>query len=102
PLDLMMGTFRFFHVQLPNFVSTPALFYEKTNALIQQLTDMGMHFYEPFDVAGYDAYHQYPIYHRSWISTNYLTNRYAFIRELVADNQGMPGMMTIDVVNWVR
>jgi uncharacterized protein (DUF1800 family) len=102
PLDLMLGTFRFFRVQLPNFVSDPTSFYEKTNKLIQQLTDMGMHFYEPFDVAGYDAYHQYPIYHRSWISTNYLTRRYEFIRKLVSDNQMMPGELTVDVVSFVK
>jgi len=102
PLDLMMGTLRFFRVQLPNFVSSPTLFYEKTNVLIQQLTDMGMHLYEPFDVAGYDAYHQYPIYHRSWISTNYLTRRYEFVRKLVSDNQMMPGELTVDVVSFVK
>jgi hypothetical protein len=43
---------------------------------------MGMNFYEPYDVAGYEAYHQYPIFHRAWISTNYLTRRYEFIRLL--------------------
>jgi hypothetical protein len=63
---------------------------------------MGMHFYEPFDVAGYDAYHQFPIYHRSWISTNFLANRYKFIRELVSDRQMEPGAPKIDVVQFVR
>jgi len=61
-----------------------------------------LHFYEPFDVAGYDAYHQYPIYHRSWISTNYLTRRYEFIRNLVSDNQMMVGELKIDVVAFVK
>jgi hypothetical protein len=32
----------------------------------------GMDFYQPFDVAGYDAYHQFPIYHSSWITVNNL------------------------------
>jgi uncharacterized protein (DUF1800 family) len=102
PLDLMIGTMRFFGVSLPDPQTAAAQLYAKTGELISTLTAMGMHFYEPFDVAGYDAYHQYPIYHRSWISTNYLTNRYAFIRALVSDNQGMPGAMSIDVVNWVK
>jgi hypothetical protein len=62
---------------------------------------MGMHFYEPFDVAGYDAYHQYPIYHRSWISTNYLVRRYQFIQNMVSDSQ-MGGMMKIDPVAFVQ
>jgi uncharacterized protein (DUF1800 family) len=102
PLDLAIGTFRFFNIQLPDPTNQAADFYKKTGGLIRSLSDMGMHFYEPFDVAGYDAYHQYPIYHRSWISTNYLTNRYKFIREMVSDNQMVAGALFIDVVGFVR
>ena len=104
PLDLMVGTMRLFDIQaqMPNPVTGAKAFYEKTNELIRSLTDMGMHFYDPFDVAGYDAYHQYPIYHRSWISTNYLTNRYDFIRQFVSGNQGMAGALKIDAVNFVK
>ena len=102
PLDLMVGTFRLFDIQLPSHTTSSQLFYEKTGDLIRQLTLMGMHFYEPFDVAGYDAYHQFPIYHRAWISTNYLTNRYDFIRQLVSDNQMMPGTLKINCVNFVK
>jgi len=102
PLDLMVGTFRLFGIQLPDPVSSPVPFYEKTGELIRELESMGMHFYEPFDVAGYDAYHQYPIYHRSWISTNFLTRRYEFIRNLIADSQMMPGQLKIDVVGFVK
>jgi uncharacterized protein (DUF1800 family) len=102
PLDLMMGTFRIFNVQLPNPTTSSASFYEKTSELIRTLESMGMQFYEPFDVAGYDAYHQYPIYHRSWISTNYLTRRYDFIRKLVSENQMMTGAPGVDVVAFVQ
>ena len=59
---------------------------------------MGMNFYEPFDVAGYDAYHQFPIYHRSWISTNYLTQRYQFIRDLLVQNN----IDSIDLIAFVQ
>lgn len=102
PLDLMIGTMRFFGVSLPDPQTNAAQLYERTSGMVTSLTNMGMHFYDPFDIAGYDAYHQYPIYHRSWISTNYLTSRYEFIRGLVSDNQGMPGTLGVDVVNWVR
>jgi uncharacterized protein (DUF1800 family) len=102
PLDLMVGTFRIFNIQLADPVANAGSFYEKTGELIRGLEGMGMHLYEPFDVAGYDAYHQYPIYHRSWISTNYLTRRYEFIRNLVSDNQMMPGAFKIDVVSFVQ
>lgn len=101
PLDLMVGTLRLFNVQLPDPTGNADAYYEQTSDLIRSLTDMGMHFYEPFDVAGYDAYHQYPIYHRSWISTNYLVRRYQFIQNLVSDSQ-MGGMMKIDPVAFVQ
>ncbi len=101
PLDLMVGTLRLFNVQLPDPTGNAAAYYEQTGDLIRSLTDMGMHFYEPFDVAGYDAYHQYPIYHRSWISTNYLVRRYQFIQNLVSDSQ-MGGMMKVDPVAFVQ
>ncbi len=101
PLDLMVGTLRFFNVQLPDPTGNAVAYYEQTGELIRSLESMGMHFYEPFDVAGYDAYHQYPIYHRSWISTNYLVRRYEFIRNLVSDSQ-MGGMMKIDPVAFVQ
>ncbi|MEQ1587168.1 MAG: DUF1800 family protein [Cyclobacteriaceae bacterium] len=102
PLDLMVGTFRIFTIQLPDPIASAASYYEKTGELIRSLEKMGMHFYQPFDVAGYDAYHQYPIYHRSWISTNYLTQRYDFIRQLVSENQMMPGALGVDVVAFVQ
>ncbi len=101
PLDLMVGTFRIFTIQLPDPITSSETYYEKTGELIRNLEQMGMHFYQPFDVAGYDAYHQYPIYHRSWISTNYLTQRYDFIRQLVSENQ-MPGALGVDVVAFVQ
>ncbi|MCE7862399.1 MAG: DUF1800 family protein [Bacteroidetes bacterium CHB5] len=101
PLDLMIGTLRLCNVQLPDPTGNATAYYEQTGELIRTLSDMGMHFYEPFDVAGYDAYHQYPIYHRSWISTNYLVSRYEFIRNLVSDSQ-MGGMMKIDPVAFVQ
>lgn len=100
PLDLMVGTLRFFEVQLPHNQAEPAAFYEVTGQLLRDLSQMGMNFYEPYDVAGYDAYHQFPIYHRAWISTNYLTNRYNFIRNL---QEGMmePGRLHIDAYQYV-
>jgi hypothetical protein len=56
---------------------------------------MGMNYYEPFEVAGYTAYHQYPAYNRNWISSNYLTNRYDFIQSIFMmmemQNPDMPG-----------
>lgn len=84
PLDLMLGTYRLFDISLPDYKTGSEDFYARTQTMINTLGIMGMNFYEPYDVAGYDAYHQYPIFHRAWISTNYLTQRYAFIRDLIS------------------
>ncbi|MDH4058174.1 MAG: DUF1800 domain-containing protein, partial [Cyclobacteriaceae bacterium] len=100
PLDLVTGTLRFFSHQIPDMTADPAGFYEQTGEILEIMETNGMNFYQPFDVAGYDAYHQYPIYHRSWISVNYLTNRYEFIQRIV--NPMEPGMLKIDVYQYVR
>jgi uncharacterized protein (DUF1800 family) len=82
PLDLTLGTLRFFNVQLPDMTTQPGPFYEATGTIISQLDIQGMKFYQPYDVAGYDAYHQFPLYHRFWITPNSITRRYDFIRDL--------------------
>jgi len=82
PLDLMIGTYRLFDVTLPDYKTAPMDFYNRTGEMLNKLSGMGMNFYEPYDVSGYDAYHQFPIFHRAWITPNYLLNRYAFIRDL--------------------
>ena len=99
PLDLIIGTFRFLDLKLPNATTAAADFYAYTGELLGAMSGMGMHFYEPFDVAGYDAYHQYPVYHRSWISTNYLANRYDFIRSL---QEMGSGMAALDAYQFIR
>ena len=100
PLDLVLGTFRFFDIRLPEMVSQPADFYEATAEIVTCLGHLGMDFFEPYDVAGYEAYHQYPIYHRSWITPNYLARRYEFIRQVVTASE--TGMFKADVYEFVR
>lgn len=99
PIDLVVGTLRFFNVAVPD-VTSVAPFYELTGEGLGYADSMGMNFYEPYDVAGYEAYHQYPFYNRSWISVNYLTRRYEFIRRLV--NPDEPGMVKVDVLAFVQ
>jgi uncharacterized protein (DUF1800 family) len=100
PLDLVLGTMRMFNTQLPEMTTNPETFYMATGEIISTLDSMGMKFYEPYDVAGYDCYHQFPIYHRSWITPNYLANRYDFIRSglLSAD----PGVFTANMYDFVN
>ena len=85
PLDLITGTHRFFGIPVPDMSTDVDGFYQETGKIIEATKLLGMDFYQPFDVAGYDAYHQFPIYHRSWITVNNLTNRYNYINKLLPD-----------------
>jgi uncharacterized protein (DUF1800 family) len=103
PLDLVAGTFRFFNLSFANHITDYELFYQQVGTVKQQMKRMGMDYYQPFEVAGYPAFHQYPAYNRNWISSNYLTNRYDFISSVFmmmnSQNPEMPGS---DMVQFTR
>jgi uncharacterized protein (DUF1800 family) len=99
PLDMILGTIRFFNVQLPNMTTQAEEFYEATSDIIRAMSNMGMKFYEPYDVAGYEAYHQFPVYHRFWITPNTLTQRYNYIHYLLDETQ--PGAFKVNSYQYV-
>lgn len=86
PVDLVIGTLRTFEYALPDYRTDAVSFYEVMGAYRGAINSMGLDFYEPFEVAGYPAYHQFPIYNRAWISTNYLTNRYNFYKNVISES----------------
>lgn len=100
PLDLVAGTLRFFNIALPDMSAQTTQFYEATGEIIAILENLGMKFFEPYDVAGYEAYHQFPVYHRSWITPNYLARRYEFIRDVVTSSENH--MFNADVYEFVK
>lgn len=100
PLELVINTVRFMGLQCPNQATDLTGFYNFTGAVLSEADNQGMKFFQPFDVAGYEAYHQFPIYNRSWINVNYLTARYNFIRQLV--NPASGSMLTVDVYQFVK
>jgi hypothetical protein len=75
------------------------VFYERTNYLLGTLDALGLQFYEPFDVAGYEAYHQFPIYHRAWITPTALAQRYDFIRAVFTANND--ALIQLDPLSFV-
>jgi len=84
PLDLVIGFVRTFNLQIPDPMNNLEGYYETLRQYRREISLMGMDLYDPFEVAGYPGYHQFPLYYRSWITPNYLTNRYNFIRNRVA------------------
>ncbi|MES2734161.1 MAG: DUF1800 family protein [Bacteroidota bacterium] len=105
PLDLVLGTLRFFQVPLPASSNLIA-FYESTykDGLLAMMEDQGMLFYDPYDVAGYDAYHQAPAYNRNWISANFLARRYQFATLLMQGKNKNGGELgfQLDIVLYVK
>ncbi len=99
PLDLVVGTLRSFGVTVPDMQTDVDGFYSQTREIVSTVENLGMNFYEPFDVAGYEAYHQFPIFHRIWITPNTLARRYDFIRNVF--NSQNPGMFSIDALEYV-
>jgi uncharacterized protein (DUF1800 family) len=84
PLELVIGTIRFFKNDVPDYQSDAESFYEYYKILLKQAADQGLDLYEPFEVAGYAAYHQRPGFNRNWISANYLALRYQFVARILA------------------
>ncbi|MEM7297797.1 MAG: DUF1800 family protein, partial [Bacteroidota bacterium] len=101
PIDLVLGFMRNFEIQLPDYETDLDNYYEQAGDLLGAISNQGMDYYEPFEVAGYAAYHQFPIFNRSWITTNYLTNRYNFIRGRISSEQ-MVNMGEVDIVQFVQ
>lgn len=100
PIDLVIGTLKFFNIQLPDLATQTDQYYEATGEILSYIVDQGMNFYNPYDVAGYEAYHQYPVYHRFWITTNSLAKRYDFVRTLL-DPQGTM-LFNVNTYDYVR
>lgn len=84
PLEVVLGSLRFFNIELPDSASDLNAFYEANFDLIfSKLRNQGLDFYEPFEVAGYMAYHQAPVYNRNWITANNLARRYQISTDLL-------------------
>ncbi|MEP0984740.1 DUF1800 family protein [Ekhidna sp.] len=101
PVDMVLGYMRNFEVPLPDYATELEDYYDFAGDLLGEINRQGMDYYEPFEVAGYAAYHQFPIFNRSWITTNYLTNRYNFIRLALSDGTNME-MGQVNVFDFVE
>lgn len=103
PVDLVIGTMRLFNLTVPDKTTQLPAHYDMYSQLIAQLSLQGIEFFEPYDVAGYEPYFQYPDFHRYWISSNYLANRYKFSELLISGFTGSSGvLLKLDIVDFVE
>jgi uncharacterized protein (DUF1800 family) len=104
PIDLILGGLRFFDVPFPP--ASGQSFYDDgyRNGVTKLIFDQGLEFYEPYDVAGYDAYFQVPGFNRNWITPINLANRYLFSQWLIENlNRGESGaVIKADLVAFVE
>ena len=105
PIDLMMGTLNFFNVEMPNPETELQKLYENAyqNGILSDIFNQGLSFFEPYEVAGYPAYHQFPGYNRNWITPITLAYRYHFSNHAIKGENGGDTMgYKADVVAWVK
>lgn len=104
PVDLLVGTMRLFELEVPDKTTDLENHYVLYSKLLHQLDLKGLNFFEPYDVAGYDAYFQVPDFQRYWISSNYLANRYKFAEHLINGftNSQNVELLKLDFVKFVK
>ena len=105
PIELVLGSIRAFNINVPNISTDPSNVYKKQyiDGIINCLVKQGMPFYEPFDVAGYPAYHQFPTYTRNWITPVTIAYRYMF-SDLLMNGVNLNGGdlgFKLDILTWV-
>ena len=103
PVDVFTGLFRLYDIQFPDRETETLTFYQDMGYVVSKLVDQGLNFYEPFEVAGYPAYHQIPAYNRNWITTYALAHRYQSGGILMGTlEESATRTFELDIVDWVR
>ena len=99
PLELVVGTIRYFGVTLPT-PGTQEFLDAIDNGILGPMSLQGMFLLEPYEVAGYPAYHQNPDFNRNWISHNHLARRYEYIARLMSSMDSFG--FQLDAVSFVE
>lgn len=74
PVDFLVGYWRSANVQFPS-EATVANRREIRTSMLWNMSGQGQELMDPPNVAGWPAYHQTPIFDKSWISTDSVPNR---------------------------
>ena len=78
------------------------LYYRQFTVLFNQLSNMEMRLYNCPNVAGWPAYHQDPVYYRSWISAVTLPTRMRSVEQLSGNGFFVNGeRIVIEVLDYV-
>lgn len=103
PIDLILGNCNLFDITFPTDTSTlyKTVYQE---GILEEIYKQGLNLYEPYDVAGYDAYYQVPAFNRCWITPYSLAYRYQFSDHILYGENfnGSPLGIQLDILNWVQ
>ena len=102
PLEIIFGSLRFFQLEMPASLTN---LYNKSyiGGILGFISNQGLDFYEPLDVAGYPPYHQEPSFNRDWITPTNLAYRYNFSFALLGNKaEATDYGFKLDMVNWVK
>jgi hypothetical protein len=104
PVDLTLGLLRFFNVNTPNRETESNSFYSDfNNGILPRFEEQGLNFYEPYEVAGYPAFHQMPGFGRNWVMPTELARRYQtgeyFMKRIGGTNDFS---FQINILEWVE
>ncbi|MBX2921258.1 MAG: DUF1800 family protein [Chitinophagaceae bacterium] len=107
PLDLLLGTMRFFNILPPDPIANSFDYYDnfyRSTIQIFFLPGGGMDTFSPSTIAGYKPYYQAPDYDRLWMNSSTIIYRYMLGRMLVENKKVLvwgPFFAPFDILAWV-
>ncbi|NMM48196.1 DUF1800 family protein [Marinigracilibium pacificum] len=103
PLEITLGSLKLFNISLPEYETDLQGFYDSMLRGVHGVLErQGLPFYKPFEVAGYPAHHQTPTFDKSWITPNYLANRYNFTSVLFNPGGEDDPPFRLDVLDFIE
>jgi len=108
PLDLLLGTMRFFNISPPNAVTNTEEHYNNFwTDTVQNffLTSCGMPIFMPPNVAGYKPFYQAPDFDKLWFNSSTLVTRYK-LPEMLLTNKRIISWgnfyAQINILTWIQ
>ncbi len=104
PLEITVGTLRSLEVPMPSeSVDLNAFYRAYGNSLVGLMDGQGLQLHEPYDVAGYDPFFQFPSFNRLWITPNYLAMRYKYGETILTGVADMMGnlLFKLEPEQWI-
>lgn len=94
PLENSLGVLNYFNVTIPDPISDSYNHYNRfyRRCMLDTILDKsGMDIFFPTNVAGYPAYYQEPVFHRSWFTSSTIVSRYKLPEQLISGRRVILG-----------